>query len=165
MNRPLAPPMMKSPSDDLQRPRVTVAAVIERNQRFLLVEERDDRGHLVINQPAGHLERDESVSDGLIREVLEETAWQVRPVALVGIYTWSRSPESPCFLRIALEAEALNEVPGRALDFGIERAIWLTRDEVAARAPQLRSPLVLRCIDDFIAGSRFSLDVFIDKGH
>lgn len=140
------------------RPRVTVAAIVQRNGQFLFVEERDTQGSLVINQPAGHLEVGESLIDAVIREALEETAWRVEPRALVGIYLWGKADRSVTYLRVAVAAEAIEEVMGQALDEGIERALWLSRDELLARQSQHRSPLVLQCVDDYLAGVFHSLD-------
>lgn len=141
------------------RPRVTVAAIVQRNGRFLFVEERDTQGSLVINQPAGHLEAGESLIEAVIREAIEETAWQVEPKSLVGIYVWGKADRSVTYLRIAVAAEAVHEVQGQTLDEGIERVLWLTREELVARESQHRSPLVLKCIDDYLAGERHSLDI------
>lgn len=141
------------------RPRVTVAAIVQRDERFLFVEERDTQGRLVINQPAGHLEVGESLIEAVIREAVEETAWQVKPQSLVGVYVWGKSDRSVTYLRVAVAAEAIHEVQGQALDEGIERVLWLTRDELMARESQHRSPLVIRCVDDYLKGARHSLDV------
>lgn len=141
------------------RPRVTVAAIVQRNGRFLFVEERDTQGSLVINQPAGHLEVGESLIEAVIREAIEETAWQVEPKSLVGIYVWGKADRSVTYLRIAVAAEAVHEVQGQTLDEGIERVLWLTREELVARESKHRSPLVLKCIDDYLAGERHSLDI------
>ena len=141
------------------RPRVTVAAIVQRDERFLFVEERDTQGRLVINQPAGHLEVGESLIEAVIREAVEETAWYVKPQSLVGVYVWGKSDRSVTYLRVAVAAEAIHEVQGQALDEGIERVLWLTRDELMARESQHRSPLVIRCVDDYLKGARHSLDV------
>ncbi|MBC7983207.1 MAG: NUDIX hydrolase [Candidatus Obscuribacterales bacterium] len=139
------------------KPDVTVAAVIERDGRFLLVEEHIN-GHLVFNQPAGHLEDDESLVDAAIRETLEETAWRFEPQALVGVYLW-KSPESlRTFVRVALCGQASKHDASRVLDHGIARVVWLSREQIAARAPRLRSPMVLRCIDDYLSGARYPLE-------
>lgn len=137
------------------RPDVTVATVICRDQRFLLVEETV-RGMRVLNQPAGHLEADESLIDAARRETLEETAWEIEPVAYLGTYQWTAADGS-AFLRFAFVAEATMHHPQRALDVGIEQTVWMTRDEIAAAHERLRSPLVLRVIDDYLAGIRLPL--------
>lgn len=140
------------------KPNVTVAAIIEREGRFLLVEENTAQG-LRLNQPAGHLEEHETLLDAVAREALEETAWRFTPRALVGIYQW-RSPDNGLtYLRFAFCGEAEGPLPGRTLDEGIVRAIWLDRIEIAASAPRHRSPLVARVIDDYCANRRFPLDL------
>lgn len=144
------------------RPRVTVAGLVARENRFLFVEERDSHGGLVLNQPAGHLESGESVLDGLVREVFEETACRVRPLHLVGVYTWQVPDSGLAFLRIAVAAEFLEEIPEKPLDEGIERALWLTPDQVIDGRSRHRSPLVLRCLEDALAGACFDLSVFKD---
>lgn len=148
--------------DDLkhsERPRVTVAAMVEREGRFLLVEERDDRGRLVINQPAGHVEAGESLVDAVVREAFEETGWAIRPEYLVGAYLWSRPDRALSYLRIAIAGRAEGHDPDRRLDEGIERAVWLSREELAERRALHRSDLVLRCVDDYLAGERYPLTV------
>lgn len=144
------------------RPRVTVAAIVEKDGRFLFVEERDVEGRLVINQPAGHLEVGESLPEAVIREAVEETAWLVIPEALVGVYVWGKADRSVTYLRVAVAATPHEEIAGAALDEGIERAIWLSRDELVARADQHRSPLVLQCVDDYLQGSRHPLAILKD---
>ena len=141
------------------RPRVTVAAIVQRDGRFLFVEERDNQGRLVINQPAGHLEVGETLIDAVIREAAEETAWRVEPTALVGVYVWGKPDQSVTYLRVALAAQPIHEVQGQSLDEGIERVLWLNREELMARESQHRSPLVLRCVDDYLEGAHHSLDV------
>jgi 8-oxo-dGTP pyrophosphatase MutT (NUDIX family) len=138
------------------KPDVTVAAVIERNGRFLLVEERI-RGRLVLNQPAGHLEDGESLLDAVMRETLEETAWRFTPEWLLGIYQW-RSPRGHTTLRFAFTGSVHGHDAGRPLDPPIVTTHWFARAEIAQRAPQLRTPLVLRCIDDWLAGRRLPLE-------
>lgn len=141
-------------------PHVVVACVIERDGRFLLVEERiPGLPGLVLNQPAGHWEAGETLVAGAQRETLEETGWDVRPTALLGLYHHDPDNLSYGFLRVAFVAEALSQRPDHALDTGIERALWMTRDELAAESPRHRSPMVLRCIDDYLAGRRFPLDL------
>ena len=158
--RPAEPSLMIMPSSAISdRPRVTVAAIIERDGQFLFVEERDNQGNLVINQPAGHLEVGESLIEAVIREAFEETAWRVEPRSLVGIYVWGKADRSVTYLRVAVAAAAIEEAQGHALDEGIERALWLTRDELLERQPQHRSPLVLQCVDDYLSGACHSLDI------
>lgn len=140
------------------KPSVTVAAVVERDGRFLLVEEHADGG-LRINQPAGHLERGESLLQAVAREALEETAHPFDPTALLGIYLWrSASPaRAATYLRFAFTGELGERIAGRPLDRGIVRTLWLSREELAQRDAQHRSPLVARCIDDYLRGQRYPL--------
>lgn len=138
------------------RPSVTVAAVVERDGRFLMVEERI-AGRLVLNQPAGHLEAGESLVEAVVRETLEETACAFRPTALVGVYLWHGAGGRPTFLRVAFCGGAGAPQPGRTLDSAIVACHWLGRDDLLAHADSLRSPLVLRCVDDYLAGTRHPL--------
>ena len=137
---------------------VVVACVIEREGRFLMVEERVN-GALVLNQPAGHWEQGETLIEGAVREALEETGWDVKPTAVLGIYEYQPSALNYTFLRIAFVAEALGERPGHRLDQGIERAVWMTRAEIAAEHARHRSPMLLRCIDDYLSGRRLPLEM------
>lgn len=147
------------------KPHVTVAAVIERDGRFLLVEEEvsDATGQPVVryNQPAGHLEAGESLLQACVRETLEETAWHFQPQALVGIYQWPHPERNLTYLRFAYCGELGAEDIDRDLDDGILRALWLTLDEIQAASfsAQHRSPLVLQCIRDYLAGHRYPLDL------
>ncbi|MDA8109178.1 MAG: NUDIX hydrolase [Betaproteobacteria bacterium] len=143
---------------EVWRPSVTVAALIERDGRFLLVEEMA-HGRLVLNQPAGHLDPGESLVAACAREALEETAHRFAPSALVGIYRWHFAPEDVTFLRFAFCGRLEGVDEGRALDREIVRLHWLTREELAARRAQHRSPLVMRCVEDYLAGRRFPLEV------
>lgn len=137
---------------------VVVAAVVERDGKFLMVEERVD-GALKLNQPAGHWDRGESLLDAVRRETLEESAWEVEPVSLLGTYTFSPAELDYGFLRFAFVCTLLRHHPQRVLDTGIERAVWLTRDELIARRAQHRSPSLLTCIDDYVAGKRYPLEL------
>lgn len=136
------------------KPDVTVAAVTERDGRFLFVEERV-RGRVVINQPAGHLEDGESFLEAVVRETLEETGWDFEPRAVVGVYLWRPADTSRSFLRVAFAGELSAHDPARPLDRGILRTRWMTRDELAAAQLRLRSPLVMRCVEDYLAGARY----------
>jgi 8-oxo-dGTP pyrophosphatase MutT (NUDIX family) len=141
------------------KPNVTVAAVIERDGRFLLVEEQTRDG-LRLNQPAGHLEEGESLIAACVRETLEETAHPFTPEFLLGTYLW-RSDDGVTYLRFAFGGTVGNRITGRALDRGIERALWLSPAELNARAAEHRSPLVARCIADYLAEQRFGLDAVL----
>jgi len=144
------------------KPNTTVAALIERDGRFLLVEERIN-GELKLNQPAGHVEQNEAIAAACVREGLEETGYHIKPTALVGIYYWTPPERSHLtYLRFAFAAEVVGEEAGYQLDEGIERPVWLTYEEIVARRDQHRSPLLLGCIDDYLAGKRYPLDVIRD---
>jgi 8-oxo-dGTP pyrophosphatase MutT (NUDIX family) len=138
------------------KPNVVVAAIVERDGKFLLVEEEAD-GQLVLNQPAGHLDEGETLIDAVIRETLEETAWHIQPTALLGVYRWPHPTNPVTYLRFAFIAHALHEESGRALDQGCLRALWLTPEEIRAGRARHRSPQVERCLDDYLAGTRFPL--------
>ncbi len=143
-------------------PSTTVAAVSERDGRYLLVEEHTPEG-LKLNNPAGHLDPGESPQQGVVREALEETARVFVPQALVGIYL-SRfvrpaTGEDVTYLRFAYCGTVGDELPGRALDTGIVRTLWMTPAELRASTAHHRSPLLLRCVEDHLAGQRFPLDI------
>ena len=140
------------------KPSVTVAAVIERDGRFLLVEESID-GRRVLNQPAGHLDPGESLADACRREVMEETAHPFQPTGLVGIYRWTYPAKESTFLRFCFRGN-VGAAEDRPLDKEIVRLHWLTPEEIRAKRAQHRSPMVQRCVDDFLAGRSFALEVF-----
>jgi len=137
-------------------PEVTVAAIVERDNRFLLVEERI-AGRLVLNQPAGHLEDGETLLEAVIRETREETAWRFHPEALVGTYLW-RAPDERSFLRFAFCGTVDDHRAQQPLDAGIQRTLWMSNEQLLAQASRLRSPMVLRCLHDFLLGKRQPLD-------
>jgi 8-oxo-dGTP pyrophosphatase MutT (NUDIX family) len=145
------------------KPDVTVAAVIERGAKFLLVEERI-RGRLVLNQPAGHLEDGETLLSAVVRETAEETAWNFTPEALVGIYLW-RSQRGHTTLRFTFTGSVSDFDPKRALDPPVLATHWLTREELERRRSQLRTALVMRSIDDYLAGRRLSLQAIGAEVH
>jgi 8-oxo-dGTP pyrophosphatase MutT (NUDIX family) len=142
------------------KPNVTVAAVVERDGRFLLIEEHTDRGPL-FNQPAGHLDPGESLLAGVSREALEETAYTFTPTALLGIYQYYYAPGDITYLRFAFTGEITGHDPARELDDGIIRALWLTPDEIRRTRERHRSPLVARCVDDYLAGRRYPLNMLV----
>lgn len=144
------------------KPNVTVAAVIEQDGRFLLVEEQTAEG-LRLNTPAGHLDPGESPVEGCAREALEETAHAFTPTALVGIYM-ARSgarggADDVTYMRFAFAGTLGAREAGRALDEGIVRTVWMSADEIRASVARHRSPLLLRCVEDYLAGQRHPLDL------
>jgi 8-oxo-dGTP pyrophosphatase MutT (NUDIX family) len=142
-------------------PHVTVAAVIEQRGRFLLVRERAS-GRTVLNQPAGHLEDGESLIAAVIRETLEETAWHFQPEAIVGVYRWRHPYKGITYLRVTFTGRGLSHDIGRSLDTGIETALWMSLEELRAQPQMLRSPLVIKSIEDYLAGTRYPLSVLAD---
>ena len=140
------------------KPSVTVAAIAERDGRFLLVEEHTNRGRL-FNQPAGHLDPGESLIDAVARETLEETACTFEPRDLLGVYQYHSRTDDVTYIRFAFTGSISEPQAGRSLDTGIIRAVWLTPQEIRRETARHRSPLVMRCIDDYVAGRRFLLDV------
>jgi 8-oxo-dGTP pyrophosphatase MutT (NUDIX family) len=141
------------------KPSATVAAIIERDGRFLFVEESID-GRRVLNQPAGHLDPGESLAAACAREVLEETAHRFRPAALVGIYRWHYAAKDVTFLRFCFRGDLLGEEKGRPLDKEIVATHWLSLDELKARREMHRSPLVQKCVEDYLAGRAYPLELF-----
>jgi 8-oxo-dGTP pyrophosphatase MutT (NUDIX family) len=140
------------------QPDVTVATVAVRRGRLLCVEEHAN-GRLVINQPAGHLEPDESLLEAAVRETREETGWIVRVTHLIGAYQWKAPETGRHYLRFAFAAEPLEEIPRATLDEGIVRALWLTPGELQAEVGRHRSPLVWRTAADFLGGNRHPLSL------
>ena len=138
-------------------PDVTVAAVTEHGGRFLVVEECIER-RLLFNQPAGQVERGETLLAAVMREAREETAWRFHPQALLGIYGWRNPANARSILRFAFVGSVSDHDPHQPLDRGILRTHWLDSAELAARHTQLRSPLVLRCVHDYLAGARAPLE-------
>ena len=146
------------------KPNVTVAAVIEKEGKFLLVEEDKGLSETVFNQPAGHLNEGENLIHATIRETMEETGHGFAPTSIVGIYRWIEPKSATTYLRVCFTGEVTSHNPSLELDEGIIAARWLTLDEIRQLEPRLRSPLVKRCIDDFLAGRRYPLDLLIDMG-
>jgi ADP-ribose pyrophosphatase YjhB (NUDIX family) len=146
-----------SATETLWKPEVTVAAVIERDGRFLLIEEETERGPL-FNQPAGHLEANETLTDAVVRETLEESAHHFVPEALLGIYHHAQAAGAT-YMRFAFSGRVTRHETARGLDEGILRHVWMSADEIRASRARHRSPLVMRCIEDFLAGARYPLDV------
>jgi 8-oxo-dGTP pyrophosphatase MutT (NUDIX family) len=139
-------------------PHATVAAIVEDHGKFLLVEETTDRGNR-FNQPAGHLEDNETLLQAVVRETLEETAYRFKPESLLGIYHWKHEHNDTTYLRFAFIGSVSDHQPLLALDTGIIRAVWMTADEMHSNAMLMRSPQVLTCIDDYLSGQQFPLSV------
>lgn len=141
-------------------PHATVATVVEQNGRFLLVDEIID-GARVLNQPAGHVEKGESILDAAVRETLEETGWHVKPTHLVGVYTYT-APNDVTYYRFCFAADAGHLDEQATLDEGIVGPVWLTEEDIRRAESQWRSPLLIRCIEDFIKGKRYPLDLIYE---
>jgi 8-oxo-dGTP pyrophosphatase MutT (NUDIX family) len=141
---------------EVWKPNVTVAAVVQRDGKFLLVEEETTEG-IRFNQPAGHLEENESLVDAVVRETLEETGHTFKPTFLLGIYQWPHRSKEITYLRFAFGGELLGHDPERTLDDGIIAARWLSLDEMRATQDVHRSPLILRCAEDLVAGIQLPL--------
>ncbi len=143
------------------QPHITVATIVEDQGRFLMVEEFKAGKH-VFNQPAGHLEANESLLDAARRETLEETAWEVELTGVVGIYLYTAPSNGVTYQRVCFAARPLKPHSERTLDSDIVRAVWLTRDELQANPERWRSELVPRCIDDYLTGPLHSLALIRD---
>jgi len=143
------------------KPRVTVAAVAERAGKFLVVEEQID-GKTCFNQPAGHLEDNESLTEAVVRECLEETAWHFSPTALVGIYRWRNPATSSTYIRVTFAGECTRHEPERELDADITAAHWMNIDTILTLGEQLRSPLVITSFEDYLDGRRYPIELLTD---
>ncbi|MCK5718818.1 MAG: NUDIX hydrolase [Thiomargarita sp.] len=147
-----------NPSEfEIWTPHVTVAAIIEDKGRFLLVEEEAD-GLVVFNQPAGHVDEEETVFEAVARETLEESAWHFTPEFIVSINQYTSPANNISYLRINFSGQHYDHRPDLPLDTGILRAIWLSREEINY-LDNLRSPLVLHSIDAYIANNRYPLSL------
>jgi ADP-ribose pyrophosphatase YjhB (NUDIX family) len=142
------------------KPNVTVAAVIERDGKFLLVEEQTTHG-IRFNQPAGHLEANESILVAVAREVLEESAYHFIPQHLLGIYRWHSTESETTYLRFAFTGTITGHEAERSLDTGILQAVWMTPDEIRATQERHRSPLILRCMEDYLENKQYPLDLLV----
>lgn len=140
-------------------PHVTVATVIEQDGRFLFVEEETSDGRLVFSQPAGHLERGESLIEAALRETLEETGWTVELQGVIGIGLYHAPANDTTYCRTTFFGRPLHHDPGRPLDKGIVRAVWLTPAEIAAAPDRLRSPMVAAVLEQYHAGHRYPLSM------
>ena len=137
---------------------VTVAAIVESRGKFLMVEERAAGGNLVLNQPAGHLEQGESLLAAVVRETLEETGHRFEPEHVVGFYLWHSREADTTYLRVAFCGTVEPSADVAVLDEAVVAVHWLTRAQLNSRTHQLRSPMVMRCIDDYLCGQRYPLD-------
>lgn len=140
-------------------PHVTVAAVVERDGRFLLVRETTRDGKQVYNQPAGHLEENESLIEAVVREALEETGWQINPTAILSLRRYQSPDNGVTYLRTTFLADAVVHHPDYRLDPAIDEVLWLTEAELRDRSEQIRSALVLQSIDDYRSGRRYPLEL------
>lgn len=140
------------------KPNTTVAAIVEQNGKFLMVEEETAEG-VRINQPAGHLEQGETFIQAVIRETNEETAYDFTPESLLGIYHWQRPSKDITYLRFAFIGKVGAHHPMQKLDDGILRAVWMSLDEIRASQAIHRSPQVLKCVEDYLAGKSYPLEV------
>jgi 8-oxo-dGTP pyrophosphatase MutT (NUDIX family) len=145
------------------KPSVTVAAIVERERRFLLVEEWTSDG-IRINQPAGHLDPGESLAAACARETLEETAHPFVPTQLLGVYMFRHARNADArdgvtYVRFAFVGELGERIAGRALDHGILRTLWLTPEELRVRSHEHRSPLVMKCVEDYLRGQRYPIEL------
>ena len=140
------------------KPNTTVAAIVEQNGKFLLVEEQTDRGNRY-NQPAGHLENNETLIQAVIRETMEESAYEFTPEALLGIYHWKHEHNDTTYLRFAFIGKVGVHYSMQELDDGIVQAVWMDIDEMRDKANLMRSPQVLTCVEDYLTGKRYPLQV------
>lgn len=153
--------MPDNPIDGRWRPSVTVAAVIEHDGRFLMVEEHQD-GRAVFNQPAGHLEHGESLLEAVIREALEETTGIFQPAAVIGIYRWIEPNSAQTYLRVCFTGHCSHFDADRTPAPEIVRTLWMSRADLESAAERLRSPLVMRCVEDYTSGVRYPLSLLSD---
>ncbi|HEY9133578.1 MAG TPA: NUDIX hydrolase [Dyella sp.] len=143
-------------SSSIWHPHVTVACVVADGDRYLMVEEKV-AGRMVYNQPAGHLDQGESLVSAAVREALEETGWEVEPLHLIAVHQWVSPEHGDDVLRFSFAARAVRHHPARPLDKDIERAVWMTREEIVALGDRLRTGMVLASIDAWLAGQRLPL--------
>lgn len=146
-------------AEEIWKPNVVVAAIAERDGKFLLVEEEIDGGRLVFNQPAGHWDPGETLIEACVRETLEETAYAFTPRALVGIFSWSPPGTDKTYLRFAFSGDVGAHDPARKLDKEIRQALWLSPDEINACRARHRSPLLSICVERYLAGVRYPLEL------
>ena len=149
--------MKRNVKKEIWKPNATVAAIVERNGKFLLVEETTSRGNRY-NQPAGHLEDKETITQAVIRETREETAYDFVPESLLGIYHWRHEHNETTYLRFAFIGHVTNHYPEQGLDEGIVRAVWMDIDEIREKQALMRSDQVLTCFEDYLAGKHYPLE-------
>ena len=140
------------------KPNVTVASIVELNGKFLMVEEESLAGP-VLNQPAGHLEANETMEGAVVRETLEETGYRFTPEAIVGSYLWHNSDNETTYYRTTYSGTVCNKIVLTELDDGIIRTLWMTRDEIVANENRLRSPVILESLNDYSLGARYPLSM------
>ena len=145
-------------SKHIWKPNVTVAAIVEINGKFLLVEEETERGNR-FNQPAGHLEDNETLLQAVIRETKEETAYDFAPEALLGVYHWKHAHNETTYMRFSFIGKVSNHMPEQKLDLGIIRSVWMGIEEIREKAYLMRSPQVVTCIEDYLSGRKYPLEV------
>lgn len=145
---------------DRWTPHSTVATIVEQDGKFLMIEEISS-GQQVVNQPAGHIEQGESVIEAACRETLEESRWSVTPTALVGLYVYTSPTNGVTYHRYCFAADANNYHPDSPLDAGIIGPRWMTIEELRD-CPNLRSPMVLSCVEDYLSGRRYPLTVITE---
>ena len=142
------------------KPNATVATIVEKDGHFLMVEEISD-GKLVINQPAGHIEEGESITDAAVRETLEETGYHVKVEAFIGIYTF-RAPNGTIYYRFCFSAAVTHRDEDPDIDPDIEKVLWLSKKDISERSDDHRSPLLQACLDDYLAGKRYPLSLIYE---
>jgi len=140
------------------KPNVTVASIVELDGKFLMVEEESPAGP-VLNQPAGHLDPNESMEGAVIRETMEETGYRFTPEAVIGSYLWHNSDNETTYYRSTYTGSVCKKVVTTELDDGIIRALWMTYDEIIKNESRLRSPVILESLRDYLAGKRYPLDI------
>lgn len=145
------------------QPHITVATVVEQDHQFLMVEEYSSSGLLVLNQPAGHIERGESIMQAAVRETLEETGYEVEPTHLVRIERWHKPHSDDTFFRYTLSAKVIQFHKDQPLDNGIQRALWMSRNDFIAQRTRLRSPMVEQTIEDYLNGHRYPLAILSER--
>ena len=143
-------------------PHSTVAVVVEKDGRFLLIEEKSS-SQIVLNQPAGHIEQGETFVEAAVREAREESAWEVKPKSLIGFYVHTSPNNGATYHRMCFHAEAVHHYPEQPLDDGIIKTLWLTLEEIEQQASRLRTPVVLQCIYDYLAGRTLPIDFIVEE--